>query len=377
MNAIHTSRAASRLSIAILSISLAGCPKDRPEERRGPPPPPTPSASSSSKACAGGGATFQDPTIGLMFPRQAGGYCTDPNGELRSFGEGAKKPLEAVCTEAFDGECEVYKGFGLRSVTTFRYVDGGGTAGSVDVVLSRFATAEGAYGMFTKRVVGETDPIDLKAPRDMHLATPAALGTGSAYLWKGALVVELTYTNEAESPAKLAESSDKLLAAIAAEVATRLPGSAALPASAAALPTQHRPSLGILFEPKDGFEVSGAGAGAYGYYTEDLQSSKRYRVISITRADAEQAKDVTQSLMKRKGATKEAGIGEAAVRLMTGEKDSARAEWIVARFGRQVLGVGDEPLVLKAEMSSAERDKFTLSRDQKIALLKTLLRPNK
>ena len=36
-----------------------------------------------------------------------GGYCVDPNAEVRSYGEKAKYSMDEVCTTAFDGECEV------------------------------------------------------------------------------------------------------------------------------------------------------------------------------------------------------------------------------------------------------------------------------
>ena len=32
--------------------------------------------------------------------------------------------MDDVCTSAFDGECEVYKRFGLDRVVVLRYVDG-------------------------------------------------------------------------------------------------------------------------------------------------------------------------------------------------------------------------------------------------------------
>jgi hypothetical protein len=361
------------LALVVLSALTSACPsKDRPEDRRGPPPPP-PSAQAPARACAAGGGSVADPALATAFPKTSSGYCVDPNGETRSFGEGAKKPLDAVCTEAFDGECEVYKSFGLRMVTTFRYVDGGGTPGSVDVVVSRFATREGAYGMFTKRVVGDGDPAQDRAPRDLGVAGASALGTGSAYLWKGQLFVELTYANETETPQQFAVSSGRLLEALAKEVAPKLPGAPELPPSAAALPAANRVPLGILFEPKDAFGVSGGGAGAYGFYK---QGDKRWRVLAIARDDAEQAKDVLGSLARRKGASKEKEAGEGGVRLAVGEgSEGPKAEWIAARAGRNVFGVGDETLSLRNDMGAADRDKVSLTRSEKAARLKALLQP--
>ncbi|MET0793682.1 MAG: DUF6599 family protein, partial [Polyangiaceae bacterium] len=141
-------------AVALLALlgSASSCNKDKPVERGAPPPP---IASSKPGACASGGGTVKDAASAAFFPRVAADYCLDPNGEARAFGENAPNSLDAVCTELFDGECEVYKSFGLRRVVTLRYIDGKGSPGAVNVNLSRFATPEGAYGFFTKRVVAD------------------------------------------------------------------------------------------------------------------------------------------------------------------------------------------------------------------------------
>jgi len=358
------------LLAALSTLALASC-KDRPEDHRAPPPgAPPASASAAPKACASGGGTLTDAAIAPAFPRAVAGYCIDPNGETRMFGEGAPKGLDAVCTEAFNGDCELYKSFGLKNVTTFRYVDGAGGNGSVEVIVSRMTSPDGAYGMFTKRVVSDNDPAAEKFPRDMKLPGASAQGTGTAYLWKGPLFVELTYTNDTESPKQVADSSNKVLKILSAEVAPKLPGTGTWPPSVAALPEDKRLPLGVTYEPKDAFELKGAIAGATGFYKD---GDKRYRIVSITRNDADQAKDALQTIGKRTGATKEANLGEGAFRMLTEGKDEPRTEWIVARSGKQLFGVGDEPLVLKAEMAAADRDKVSLSREQKLALLKGLL----
>lgn len=361
-------------SLALLALSLSGCPQDKPAERRGPPPPPAASVPSASPVCAQGGGKIADPTIAALFARSASGYCIDPNAEVRRFGAGADKPLDAICTEAFNGDCEVYKGFGLERVVILRYVDGAGSPGSVDVVMSKYATVDGAYGMFTKRVISDGDPAREGAPAAMKVAGVGARGTGTAYLWKAQLVIELTYTNEKQTPAQLASTSASLLDSLGAAIAQRLPGPETLPVSASRLPVDNRIPLGISFEPKDAFEVLGAGAGAYGYYRE---GNKRYRVLSITRDDDAQAKDVLTTLAKREGAKREKDIGDGAVRMMVGDGEGPRTEWLFARKGSQVFGVGDEESVLQSGMSSAERDAVCLTRDDKVSRLRALLTPAK
>jgi hypothetical protein len=353
-----------------LMLALAGCPKDKPEGAPPPAPTPVPSASATAAVCAAGGGTIADPSLAAAFPRTLNGYCLDPHGELRLFGENAPRPIDAICTEAFDGECEVYKSFGLRRVAIFRYVDGAGSPGTVDVVVSQYGGSDGAYGMFTKRVVSDGDPARGDAPKQMKVDGEGAAGVGTAWLWKGSLFVELTYTNEKQTPEQVASTSAPLLEAMAAAITRRLPGSASLPAAVSRLPQAQRLPLGVMFQPSDAFDVEGGGAGAIGFYRD---GDKRYRILSIVRSDADQAKDVLKSLQRRKGATGEKDIGEGAVRLMVGDDASSRAEWIVARKGAQVFGIGDEPLALQATMSNTERDKVTLTRDEKVKRLRALL----
>src|SRR6185503_5898268 len=121
--------------------------------------------------------TPTDSVTAAFFPRAVAGYCVDPNGDTRAYGDGAKATLDDVCTQQLDGECEVYKSYGLRRVTTLRYVDGGGTPGAVAVTLSRFASKEGAFGFYTKRVVADGDPARI-ALTEIPAGTLGTLGSG-------------------------------------------------------------------------------------------------------------------------------------------------------------------------------------------------------
>lgn len=355
-----------------LALSLSACSKDNPPNRGAPPPI---ASSNSEKRCSDGGGTVQDQALSPSFPRSINNFCVDPNGETRTFGEGSPKELDKICTEAFDGDCEIYKSFGLKRVSLFRYIDGTGSPASIDVVVSRFATTEGAYGMFTKRVISDADPARQDAPKELRLPGAAALGTGSAYLFRGQLVVELTYTNEQESPAQLTNSSEKALRALAELVAPKLPGAPDLPVSATRLPSDQRIPLGIFLEPTDAFSVTGSGPGAYGYYKD---GEKRFRILSITRTDPEQANDLISTIGKRPATTKEKEFADGGYRLMIGDgKDGPRIEWIVARRGTQIFGIGDESSVLTTDLSSAQREKICLSRNDKLKKLKALLAASK
>jgi len=294
----------------------------------------------------------------------------DPNGEVRTYGQSASRDIDAICLEAFNGDCEVYKSFGLERVVLFRYVDGAGSPGAIDVVLSKYSSSEGSFGMFTKRVVSDGDPAREDAPQEMDLDGVGALGAGSAYLWKGQIMVELTYTNDRQTPQQVQARGAELLSELAKVVAGKLPAPATLPEAAHRLPSENRIPLGIRFEPKDAFDVQGGGAGAFGYYRD---GARRFRILSITRGDGDQAKDVLTALAKRDGATRIKDLGEGAVRLMVGDADDMRAEWMIGRFGNQVFGVGDEAAVLRPGMSLAEHDAVSLNREEKTTRLRLLL----
>ncbi|WP_437561030.1 DUF6599 family protein [Sorangium sp. So ce542] len=333
----------------------------------GAPPPPPPAAKPA--ACADGGGTISDAASAPFFPRTTGGFCLDPNGAEKTFGESAPLPLDSIC-DMFDGECEIYKGFGVRRVVEARYVSGAGGSATVDVHLSKFGSTEGAYGMFTKRTVGDGDPADEATPRQIDGGGAAAMGVGNAYLWRGQYLAEITYNDEALAEAALKSSSEKVLPGLVKEMGSKLPGEPSLPPAAAALPKDNMIPLGIRYETKDVLGVDGAGPGAFGYYKE---VDKRYRVAAIVRADVDQAKDVLSTLAKLPGAVREKGIGDGSVRVMHKEGESPATEWIFARADKTVYGVGDEARVLRSGMTADEHAKLTLTKEEKSARLKKIV----
>src|SRR5688572_27168320 len=151
-------RVSMKTGVGAILLAVACNNKDGREEERGAAPPPI--ASTKPGVCATGGGKVSDAVSASFLPRTAGDYCIDPNGETRAYGENAGGTLDKVCTELFDGECEVYKSYGLKRVVTLRYVDGKGSPGSVNVNSSRFASKEGAYAFFTKRVIADADPLE-------------------------------------------------------------------------------------------------------------------------------------------------------------------------------------------------------------------------
>jgi hypothetical protein len=352
--------------IALAAVTLAaGC---KSKESPGTPPPPA-APLPKTNACEAGGGTLSDAQTAALIPRKSNNFCLDPNGGDKVYGEGTSRPIAQIC-DMFDGECEIYIGFGVRRVVELRYVDGAGSAATINVYVSKFASVDGAYAMFSKRVVGDGDPASEDTPRPIPGGGVAALGVGNAYLWRGAYLVELTYNDETAAEVAIKAACDKLLVPLVKEIGDKLPGDTELPAPAAALPKGKLLPLGIRLATKDLFDVAGVGPGALGYYRD---GDKRYRFATILRADDEQAKDVFGTLGKQPGAAKEKGIGDGAVRFTRKEGEGPATEWLFARSGSRIMGIGDEVRALRSGMSTDDVAKVSLSKDDKVARLKEAL----
>ncbi len=355
-----------RVAVVVCCLGLSGlaCSKKDAELERGAAPPPV--VSSKPDACAGGGGRVTDALSAGFFPGKSGDYCIDPNGETRAYGESAKGTLETVCTELLDGECEVYKSFGLKRVVTLRYVDGRGSPGTVNVTVSRFASAEGAYGFFTKRVIADGDPAD-GVPLALAAGAAGALGTGIAYVWRGELVAELSYANELETPEQIKLGAGKALPELARQLGERLPGEALPLPAVRLLPTEKLLPMGLSYTQNDLLGVAGLGAGATGFYQD---GELRYRVLGLARGDEDSAKDVMGTLKKLPLSRVQKDLGFDSVAFSTRESEGAlQTEWLAGRSGSAIVIVGDEPFKLKAGSDGGGR----VPADRKLALLRVAL----
>jgi hypothetical protein len=330
------------LPVALLALSVAGCDKSDSDATRQPPPPP-PLASAKAGACQGGGGVVADPVSKEFFARVVDGYCVDPQGEVRTYGEQGKLDMDAVCTTAFDGECAIYNQFGLKRLVSLRYVDGGAGGGTVDVYLSRFADPVGAYAMFTKRIIADSDPAEPTTPKPLAAGGAGAIGTGRAYVWKNQYLAELQYNNELETPEALAISSARVLTAIGKSIGALLPGPSGLPASVEALPKDHRITNGTQLLAKDALGITGLGPLAVGYYAD---GPVRYRLVALLASDDAKAKDAFKLVRSRPGALPVAGVGQEGVAITlpppAGQTPDAKREYVFARKGALVVGAGDD-----------------------------------
>ncbi|MDP9033346.1 MAG: hypothetical protein M3O50_00940 [Myxococcota bacterium] len=347
----------------LLAIACAGCDRGRTDAKSDPPPPP-PVASARGDMCAAGGGQDTDAISAPFVPRTVGGYCLDPQGEPKTYGDKGKFSMDEVCTTAFDGECDVYKRFGLDRLVVLRYIDGSGAPNSVEVNLSRFKTADGAYAMYSGRVVADGDPARATV-KPLDAGAAGATSSSNAYVWRGQYLAELTFVTEDTkmTPATMALANEKSTGAMAREIGGRLPGSADLLPAVAALPAVSRIPLGIAYFPKDALGLSSVGPVAVGYYKE---GDKRWRDVAMVRGDAEAAKETFRAFKLKPGAVPLKGLGDEAVQFVVQEaRDRAKAEYVVARKANVVAGIGDEELVLDPSTPADKQAPLKLTKDEK------------
>lgn len=336
--------------------------------RQGTPPPSKPGA--APDVCRTGGAEIPDEEFAGFLPRLHGVFCADPNSPVRTYGAGEKTGLDGVCLQLFNGECELYKSFGLVRVASIRYVAKDGSPATVEVNVSRFSSSEGALAFFSKRVVGENDPVTLHL-KPLAAGTLGAQGGGVAYVHRGAYVAEFTYVNEDETPEQLRIQSKRVMLPLAKVVGAAMPGPRSLPKSFDALPEEGRVPLAIWFTEREVLGVRGAGrAAVLGYQ----QAGKRFRILVSENISSDASKDVLRMLRASGGQRRLKHMPHDAFELVrAGEQGSPPVVWLVGRAGRRVAAVGDEPHALSARSSSADVRKVSLSRSQKVKYLSQVL----
>ncbi len=346
-------------------LFVLGC-KCGDDQALGAAPPPVESAPAS--LCAQGGPTLVDPVAAPLLPKQFASFCLDPNAEVRAYGKQAKATIEQICTELFDGDCELYRGFGLERVVSARYLDGSRPSSIIGVTLSRFDSQLGALGFFARRVVGDQDPASI-THKPFSAGALAALGSTVAVMIKGQYVAELFYSNEEEAPAALTASSARSLPPLAQALSQALPGDNQWPKLARQLPTEGLVPLSVAYQARDGLSIPGVGPAVSGSYA---RSGARFVVMLMERPNPEAAEDVMKTLRRGAGSREHRGATAKLVQLSVRSTESGpKAEWVFGARGAFVLGIGDEERALTSADAGAPGGQLSL--EQKREELERLL----
>lgn len=227
-------------------------------------------------------------------PARAAGYCVDPNGDVKRYGEGAALSLDSVCVELFNGECEIYKRYGLQSVKTVNYVSERSATISVSAVISSFGTSSGAHGFFTRRVVGDGLPSQATV-ESFEVTGRAAMGAGVSYLWRGKQVVEMSYVSELETPDEVASSGRVVLSALARATAQGLVGAVVPGPGVLLLERLVKRDFGVVGYTDGLLGLVGTGPFVAGF-VESGPEHLSYRLLVAERRDEASADDLMKSI---------------------------------------------------------------------------------
>ncbi|MCH2109466.1 MAG: hypothetical protein MK135_09055 [Polyangiaceae bacterium] len=312
-----------------------GC-ETRKEERRGAAPPPELTAKKVIQC-------IESPTPFQL----SGDFCLEKGVDVRRYGSGAGLPLSDVCTELFNGECELYRKFGLKGVLTAQIAPRSGAAFRVSLTLSEFSKPSGAYGFFSHRVFGDA-PLETVTVRPFPASGRAVMGAGVVYAFRGTHVAELTYLSESQTPQELITSAEAELPGLARSILDGLGGAIEPPAEVTTLEgLTGVSSLGVRFTPYDIFGIKGLGSGAV---AEAEQADFQSRRLIAIRATESEAKDLVRSLVSR-GRFRQFKTRRAWWVELT-NPSSRPTRWYIRRVGSTIYGVSQRNSV--ATLQSAK-----------------------
>lgn len=314
--------------------------------------------------CAAGAVTGEIAAQLDGLPERVDDYCIDPHALVRAYGSEEAAPLADGCERVLGPGCADDARQGLTRVLSLRYLHASEPASAVDVVLSRFDDAEGAYAHFTERLVGDLDPARLAA-RQLEVPGVAVLDGERVFGWRGRHTVWLRYVDEERDLAELLAAAAHELPELARQLLDGLPEEGGLPVPVERLPEAQRIDLGVRFMLGAALGVPGLGPSARGYYRD---ANKRWRVLSIVRPDSESAKDVLGSLSRHPSAKKIKGI-DALQFIERRLPSEPHVGWVFGQRGPVIYGIGDEATVLPELMPAEREASVKLSLHEKLVKL--------
>jgi hypothetical protein len=301
--------------------------------------------------CLTGTDAQQERALGAL-PRQLAGFCVDAYSRVRSYGSDAPEPIERACEQILGPGCNGGRELGLTRLVALAYRDQRGGSATLDLIVSVFEDADGAYANFTGQLIGERDPLQIGA-RAFEAPGLAVLDGARAAGWLGRYVVGLQYGDPpAPSEQRSADAAQRLPDALRRVLET-LPNEPDLPLAVQKLPSAHRVPLGARLLLGDVLGIPGIGAGAIGYYRD---GEKRWRVLAVVRPDADSARDVLGTLTQSPAVRP---IRNAPLEAYAFTERRLPKEpyvgWVVGQRQEVIYGVGDEATALP-ELMTAERE---------------------
>ncbi len=229
--------------------------------------------------------------------------------------------------QVIDGAGAKYIEYGFRQMARTDYRKAG-TQLVVTAEVYDMGSALGAFGQYSLQLSDSRDPASMQ-PRAVAHGGGGFLGTSQLVFWRGQYFVVLNLADDSgeQDEAALATTAREVLPALATTMAASIPGETSPPAPPAGMPTDSLVWGGMTYLASNVLGVEQSGAGWVGHY--QAAGGARYRVATLTRPNAEDARGALQRL-RGAGATPLPGVGDVAV---------ASANVVAARKGNTVIAV--------------------------------------
>jgi hypothetical protein len=266
--------------------------------------------------------------------------------------------------ELFNGECEIYKSYGLEGVKTLRYIAADGSRSQVSVVVSTFRRSSGAFGFFTRRILGDDLP-SRTTVKPLEVTGRAVAGVGMAVVWRGKTAVELTYINEEQTPTEIEAESPRVLHPLARAISEVLVGPSEPERAVRFLEELSADPLGVSVLTDGVLGVAGSGPGVLGYFSK---AEIPHRVMVAQRRDKEGSSDLLRLL--RRASPHQKLKDRDIFRLRRTQEGAPPETWFVWRVDDTVLGLGPLELSEVPAQSTPEERKADDARWEAFAVVR-------
>ncbi|MDB4928058.1 MAG: hypothetical protein JWM10_542 [Myxococcaceae bacterium] len=316
--------------LLIISVAAA-CRRDPPPARPSAPSAPAPTVTPRTPPTQPGAppAASVDPPASAEAFRETGRFLPQGAAVAGWPQSGAVRLVNGQeLFQLIDGAGEKYLAYGFRQLARTDYRKSGSEL-VVTAEVYDMGSALGSFGQYSMLLSDSRDPASMQA-RAVAQGGGGFLGTSQLVFWKGQYLVQLNLADDSgeQDEAALAATAREVLPALAARLATALPGESTPPAEAAILPTEGLVWGGATYLTDGVFGVEHSGPGWVGHYAG--QGGARYRIAVMLRPGADEARALLQRL-RGAGATALTGVGDEAF---------SSASMVAARRGARVVVVG-------------------------------------
>lgn len=300
-------------------------------------------------------------------PGRVGNYCLQQNVDSRRVlsSTSSSAAFERQCLTIIGGECRGLARLGLQSLSTLLYrstVDGS----SLDLIVMHFSSVAGSFAWFSG-----SDETFRRLPSNNSGPKGSSFTQINWGDWqsarRGKLVVRLLYTNETIGSVGASPRAKSALEQFSGEFLSSLAEARELPEAVVRLPVSHQVPGSASLQLGNALGVESIGDTAFASYYD---GEKHWRMLAVVHPNADAARDVTDSMRKRRAAKPLRWAAHEAFRYTEQQPDGrSDVQWVIGRAANVIYGVADDLAQLPGRQFVGQGARVPLTTSQKQLLL--------